>query len=74
MEMDCRPIKNFQPVSPVMKQLYQSVFADSNFEVVLKEGYFETTWHPVSGRYYRFRRTNNSLIIKESCPKNQSTV
>ena len=45
--------------------LYKKVFGTNNFEVIKKDGFFETV-SPEDGFFYRFYRVHSSLVVQES--------
>jgi len=51
---------------------YKKIFGSTNFEVILKNGIFETV-HPVDGFFYRFQKTNIKLCVQESARTNTTT-
>ncbi len=56
---------NQLPASITEHKMYQKVFSKNNFEVTMREGFFETTQR-VFGCYYRFQTTTSTLVIHES--------
>jgi hypothetical protein len=56
---------NQLPASIANDERYQRIFGYNNFEVISKSGEFETL-HPVEGCFYRFHKTDDTLVIRES--------